>query len=90
MKTQKRPLPMSKRQMLGELRAFVNLCLASIDEPDDKEIANMMGVSSSTVHRLRVGEYSLCVRQGTIQALGQAAGYGLTLNRKTAKMYVLS
>ena len=70
---------MTKKQRLGELKTFVNICFAILEEKlDYKEICNKTHLSLSTIMRLATNEFSLCVRFGTIQALGYAAGLKFT------------
>lgn len=68
---------MTKSERLKELSAFIGLCLMSLDTLDSKEIANKAVVSFSTVERLKAGQFSLCIRFGTVQGLGIAAGLKL-------------
>lgn len=73
MSSRSRVISMSDR--IKEVYAFVDLCFASLDEPDLKEIANQTRLSVSTLYRLRSHEFTLCTRIGTIQSLGYAAGF---------------
>ena len=82
----KSPIRMSRKQRLQELATFVALCFACIDETDPKEIANLAGVSESTIRRLLVGNFSLAVHYGTIQGLSLAAGLRLEMAETSARV----
>ena len=70
---------LTKKQRLDELKTFVNICFAILEEGlDYKEICNKTHLSMSTIIRLATNDFSLCVKFGTIQALGYAAGLKLT------------
>jgi len=73
----------TKKQRLADLQACVRMCMAVLYEKhgtDDKEMANLTGLSTSTLRRLALGEYSLAVRFGTVQAAAAAAGFKITLD----------
>lgn len=79
MKTVKKQVRgLSRKQRLEELRAFVALCLASLEDYDLKEVSNMTHLSLATIYRLHSGQVSLCTHYGTLQALGYAAKLRLT------------
>lgn len=71
---------MTSAARLKELQTFIRLCFVFFEDMkhDDKEIANLSGLSQSTVWRMRAGMASLHTKFGTIQALGIAAGLQLT------------
>ena len=74
-----RPIYLSEQQRLSELQAFVKLCFMCLEEYDYKEVCNLSGLSLATIYRLDRGEFGLCCRFGTIQAIGLAAGLRFSL-----------
>lgn len=74
------PKPLNRKQRLRDISEFVGLALSCLAEKhDDKEIANLTQLSVSTVKRLWMGQYSLAIRFGTVQALAAAAGFRVEL-----------
>lgn len=76
------------KEQTVEIRAFVNLCLSVLDAESVLDIADATGLSVSTVYRLIAGKVSPCIHIGTIQRLGNAAGFRLELTKTTARMRV--
>ena len=73
---------LTKKQRLSELQGLVELCFGMLVEQthsDSKEICNLTGLSMSTINRLSIGNFTLAVRYGTIQALAGAAGLHVEL-----------
>lgn len=79
---------MTERERLGQLRAFVDLCFASLDD-DLKEVANQTGLCVATLRRLKYGKLTLLVRFGTVQALGMAAGYRMEMQKTRVRMFII-
>jgi hypothetical protein len=79
---------MTSKRRLDELKSFIALCFAVMEEPDLKEIANKSGLSLSTVRRLSYGQLTLKTHFGTVQAMGYAAGLRLELTPTKARVAV--
>lgn len=62
-------------QQEQEIIDFINLCVHSLSEYKYREICEMTGLSSTTVWRLKSGNYTGCMRVNTVQRLGFAAGF---------------
>jgi transcriptional regulator with XRE-family HTH domain len=65
---------LTKAERLRELTALVNLCLTMHERTSYKAIAEISGLSMSTISNLAHGRFTLAVRFGTIQALAASVG----------------
>lgn len=80
---------LTKKNRLEELRAFLQICFTVLNEDtegDMKEISNLTGLSVTTIWRLQTDRFTLCVRFGTVQAIGAAAGFKLDWTEYGARM----
>lgn len=85
--------PLTNRERLGELKAFVNICLSILDEEcegDIKEICNRTGLCASTIYRLNNNIFTTAMQVRTVQKLGGACGLKLTLTEYEARVSVVN
>jgi hypothetical protein len=69
-----------EEQLMPDLKAFVRLCFACIDETDIKVISNRTQLSVSTLYRLDREDFTGNIRWMTIAKLGNAAGLRLKID----------
>lgn len=78
---------MTKKERFTELRAFVGLCFGMMEHLTWDEVAELSGLSRSTIRRLDLyGPSSLATHFGTVQALGIAAGLKLEMNPYSSRV----
>lgn len=71
----KKPRSLTTSERLSELRTVMGLCFAVLEEDCDlKEIANLTGLSVTTLQRHRQGDSTLQMHVDTLQRICYAAG----------------
>lgn len=79
---------MSDAERLECLQSYVGVCLDVLGSLTDLKLALAIGVSYSTARKLNRGEYSICMRVGTLMKLANASGYRLNLANMTMSVAV--
>jgi len=69
----------SSSTRLEQMHAFADLCFVCLEENDPKELANLTGLSVTTLWRLRTHQSTLATHFRTMQSLGAAAGLSLDI-----------
>lgn len=86
MKRKPTPVRMTKRERLGQLKAYLNICFGLLSDYKSSEVADLTGLSVSTINRVSQGDVSLAIRWGTVEAIGLAAGLKLQMTEYSAKL----
>ena len=84
------PRVMTPAQRLKELRSYVDICFAMLEEQTYAEVAENSGLSLGTIYRLQNHDFTLRVQFRTVQALGIAAGLRLEWTKYAAAVKLIA
>lgn len=73
---------LSHRERLKELKATIQLAFCLLEGKSVKQIAEISGLSTTTIYNLRRNNISLFCRYNTIQSITLAAGLRISFKKK--------